>query len=740
MAEAELQAPILRPLSPPMRTTPPAKLLKTNGPVIPTCSTRSTIVACSGTPYFFLYGGFDERENLDSNVYLLNAETMQWEVDDKVDTLYREGHLAAYIGNGNVLVFGGIPFEDDIPSAHRVGRNNSSRLSGSTSRNGNGNGNDNGNESESVNLNENGNVIISETSFNAAGSTALQDFRNDSLMMIYNVFDRKWTGAPEFALQNAPAQRSRHACCLSPDGTKMYISGGQYKSQTFNDLYCYDLSTGVWTGPIEFVTRFSHTIMCSGDRIFSFGGLGKEMNRVNAIIYLSLKDQSIGEMSVSNFPTYNPDGFLHTLEILEYRAQTSLAILVLLPTEIARHRRVTLRSFNLCDFETNVFLNNESDRIFLQDPEQRDKEYVWYHLLVDNQGYLNLLGNELHEYPMDEESMTGLTDRIDPQTWKLNLLLRINLSAFGLKKGKEKYGLNDREADKLSSDFKLILATSEFSDFQIETVVTEQDRSNFELQQPYQTKSIPVHKAILAARWPHFNRMISSGMAETVTNKVLIPEPYHRVMAIISYLYVGYVDEDGIRNNGHSLELHDYASLVGLANLYELQDLKVMIIQKVFVLLKQLALQLHQGSTGSIATLLLVWKDISLANEPLLLSKIMYLVRQYWAAITRSQAFTNELSREQIVKLCQDFSDYHPDGFKRQDEVQASSIFSTLLEVESLSRNSRNSRTSRASRNSRNSTDSLGLTPSPGTPAPRTHSPFVFNSPAFDSSHISSNL
>ena len=54
-------------------------------------------------------------------------------------------------------------------------------------------------------------------------------------------------------------------------------------------LYCYDLTLGIWLGPIEFVYRFDHTIMIYEERIFSFGGLDKDMNHVKSITYYSLK-------------------------------------------------------------------------------------------------------------------------------------------------------------------------------------------------------------------------------------------------------------------------------------------------------------------------------------------------------------------------------------------------------------------------------------------------------------------
>lgn len=57
---------------------------------IPLHNTRATIVPCLDTDYIFLFGGFDELDNLDSNVYLLNMVTESWEIDDKHMGLYRE--------------------------------------------------------------------------------------------------------------------------------------------------------------------------------------------------------------------------------------------------------------------------------------------------------------------------------------------------------------------------------------------------------------------------------------------------------------------------------------------------------------------------------------------------------------------------------------------------------------------------------------------------------------------------
>ena len=323
---------------------------------IPSHNFKSTIVACTGTPYVFLYGGFDEYDALDSNVYLLNTSTMEWEIDNKIDGLYREGHLSVYIGNGNVLVYGGLPFEDEIPTLES--RRFSTRQTASTRQ-------------DTMN-----------------GSTG--EIKKDSLMMIYNIFNKKWIGPPDFALENCPSSRSRHACCLSRDGSKLYISGGLVKSTPLNDLYCYDLTLGIWLGPIEFVYRFDHTIMIYEDRIFSFGGLDKDMNHVKSITYYSLKTKTMGEiylnLDITNVP---PTGF-YDLAILSSKINPSISLFVKLPLWNYPNNGLSISCFDLGNFEAqNLFSQNNLSHYFT---DKNMNDYIWKTAFTNHEGKLYLLG------------------------------------------------------------------------------------------------------------------------------------------------------------------------------------------------------------------------------------------------------------------------------------------------------------------------------------------------------------
>ena len=71
-----------------------------------------------------------------------------------------------------------------------------------------------------------------------------------------------------------------------------------------------------------------------------------------------------------------------------------------------------------------------------------------------------------------------------------------------------------------------------------------EDKDKVEAQLEYQTESIRVHKTVLVARWPHFQRMILTGMNEALENKLFLPEPINRIKALIYYLYVGTIDFD----------------------------------------------------------------------------------------------------------------------------------------------------------------------------------------------------
>lgn len=619
----------------------------------PRYNVKSTLVPCTGTDYVFLYGGFDDNDNLDSNIYLLNLKNKVWEVDDKHAGLYREGHLAVYIGRGDILVFGGIPYDeltDYIPPREENGA----------------------------------------------------DHRKDSIMMVYNLFDRKWVSAPDFVLDSAPSMRSRHACCLSPDGNKMYISGGLVNSTPLNDLYCYDLLSGVWHGPIEFAARFDHSVTVYDGKLFSFGGLDKDMNHVtSSIIYFNFGDQSIGEISLLLKPVYNPrisdnsmieeededeedEDFFNEKSVnqnvlptncekvyLDSGVNPSLKLDISLPLwgfeNNDRGISISYHDLNDIQYIPLVNLKNINSNLRLHGLRSING-YAWKHTFVSDNGHLYVLGYEKRQRQSSNPDETTSVQS--------NLISILEIELIGLGIPTEISSKNDKKVQmgslNLVNDFKTFLIQEQFNDFEIVTFSDETIRNKYEdnpdgmaeeiteaISNPQflsaTFKVLKTHKSILLARWPHFQRLISSGMNETITNRMFIPEPYNSVKALVFYLYAGTIEFESYISPPFSII--DYSSLLILSNLYELPDLRA---QTLFQLYKDLNTLILNNNVGEpevkIDLILRVWSNAIISNESVFVSKMVEIIRTNWALITRSTLFT-ELSKDLIIKLCQDCAD-----------------------------------------------------------------------------------
>lgn len=659
--------------------TPPKKpnaltIYETHGD-IPLFNTRATIVACPDTNYVFLFGGFDELDNLDSNVYLLNMESKRWEIDDKHIGLFREGHLAVYIGQGNVLVFGGIP--DEFPeSMQRTTVSNDST------------------------------------------------FRKDSLMMIYNVHEKTWIGPPSFALNNAPSSRYRHACCLSPDGSKVYISGGLVDSMPLDDLYCYDLVSGIWIGPIKFVSRFDHYIKVYKDKIFAFGGLDKDMNHVvDCMSYISLKDQSIGNVSLLRNPVFNEfyedsndlkhvneypypqtGGFMYERIYTGAEISPSTEIEISLP-QASTHKDYNISYYDLAEFKHIPLINREIIELTLGLKNKNLDTYLWKHAFVRGLESLFLLGLTIESYLSHDgsennienennvgEVITNLSEREDDDlaqdndrendhdhdldldhyqdndNAKLHLLLEMKLSDLGVSKP-------EKNLPSMSDDFLNLLINEEFTDFEIitfkdEAVMEEYNKcpdkyidiinnsiSGREILSDT-LKSIKVHKSILLARWKHFRRVIDSGMAEAISNKMFIPEPYSWVKGLVFYLYA-----DRIHSREFDLPLCtliDYSGVLILSNLYELPQLRIKLLSSLYKTLSNFVIENTSNDLNdTLGAILKIWMNALVANEEILVAKIIETIRNSWSVFIKSTPFMN-LPKSLIIKLCQDCADIFP--------------------------------------------------------------------------------
>lgn len=661
-------------------------LFKGQGPC-PNYNFKATLVSCIGTGIVFLFGGFDDSDTLDSNVYLLDTHTMTWLVDDKHKGLYREGHLAVYIGNGNVLVFGGIPTDEEFSSYYntRSHRNNHNNY-----------GED-------------------------------PKFKKNSIMLIYNIFDKSWTSPPDFALSNAPSSRSRHACCLSPDKTKVYISGGVMDSNTLNGLYSYDFTSGAWDGPYDFVHRFDHFITIYDDKLFSFGGLNKNMNHVkDRISYFDLKDQTIGEITlllssihdnIDNFITaYNSCQRIH----LDNNLAQSIKLDVTLPLNNFGNNKDSgffIAYYNLKQLKhVSLIELNDVKNIILKKYHQNISEYVWKDCVISDHGSILLFGSPMKvdddEYENenevdngedfdnteengDEDNMyMGGVEELLTETWpvltqslefnrtqaftgfgdsheepKLSVVLEMSLRDIGIEFVTDPLD-NDKALSKdLSQDFKRLLEQQEFTDFEIVCLKSFESRDQFtEFPEVFsdlmddvskgatitdqRVDTIKVHRTILLARWPHFRRLIESGMTESKCGRMFIPEPSNWVKGLIYYLYTGTINFDSLMIPHFTLV--DYSGLLILSNFYELVELRSKVLSKIYesidIFIRDKLILLD--SEFQIGAILKIWINVIISNEDLLVGKLTQLIKLNWQGIVKSQAFS-KLPKPAIIKLIQ---------------------------------------------------------------------------------------
>ncbi|EPQ63634.1 Bgt-4848 [Blumeria graminis f. sp. tritici] len=86
-----------------------------------------------------------------------------------------------------------------------------------------------------------------------------------------------------------PKGRARHAAIVHED--KLFITGGitGHNNYVLEDICYLDLNTFTWSRAWKFVGRFDHSAYIWGDRLWIFGGMGEEMDKIGDIWWLDLK-------------------------------------------------------------------------------------------------------------------------------------------------------------------------------------------------------------------------------------------------------------------------------------------------------------------------------------------------------------------------------------------------------------------------------------------------------------------
>jgi hypothetical protein len=162
------------------------------------------------------------------------------------------------------------------------------------------------------------------------------------------------------------------------------------------------------------------------------------------------------------------------------------------------------------------------------------------------------------------------------------------------------------------------------------------------------SRPIHVHRLILQARWPHFQRLWASQMSEFHTKKMHIPDRYSVVRAFLLYLYTDRIDpaaEDAPRDDSSSMttmavDLSDVAGLLVLYNMYNIPHLRLLCVNRL-----SKDLDVDHACT--------IWYCATLASEEWLRKRAAGFCLTHWGRIVRTEGF-QRLPRAALVELSQE--------------------------------------------------------------------------------------
>ena len=144
---------------------------------------------------------------------------------------------------------------------------------------------------------------------------------------------------------------------------------------------------------------------------------------------------------------------------------------------------------------------------------------------------------------------------------------------------------------------------------------------------------IRVHKIILQARWPHFNRLYRSQMSEFYSKKLHIDEPYSVVRAFLYYLYTDSIE----KHSEYCSDLGQVAGLLVMSDVYDLPELR-------FQCVRRLSRELDVEHAA------VIWERAGTANEEWLQRRAASYCLTHWGRVVRTEGFRS-LSRRSMIEL-----------------------------------------------------------------------------------------
>ncbi|KAI9668988.1 MAG: hypothetical protein M1829_005216 [Trizodia sp. TS-e1964] len=485
-----------------------------------------------------------------------------------------------------------------------------------------------------------------------------------------------------------PQGRARHAAVLHDD--KLFIVGGLagHSNYVLEDLCYLDLKTWTWSKTWKFVGRFDHTAWIWGGRMWVFGGLNADMDRGAEIWWLDLRGipsfDFLPPMSwKESRPKFRPSPSLqHVLQPFmgntPYVANSSSSVqtnpLIASPHPagaVSSIRFVSGPNLPSQTSGTHFHLYSAGQLLDIATPILRGQDSALSSLELDTLRWQKLSegadlicpGYRWQYCTMNPEGTKAWVlgspeSPLGNVETQLSHVLQIDLCRFGLIGNTGDYVqsqanrspfdnmpvetilagvgadlasvFNRRPEEGTGTDF---IITSEID----KPLTNEEDNASYGIDSET-APPIYVHKMLLQARWPHFQRVYNSQMSEFHTHKMHIPEPYSVVRAFLYYLYTDSINPEPTPARASTLD--DIAGLLVMSNVYDLPLLRDAVVYR---LARSLDIE-HAA---------FVWERSSTANEDWLRKRAAKFCHTHWGRVVRTEGF-KRLSSSNLLELCEE--------------------------------------------------------------------------------------
>jgi hypothetical protein len=545
-------------------------------------------------------------------------------------------------------------------------------------------------------------------------------------LIIFDLKTAHWT-QPQVT-GPVPKGRARHAAILHED--KLFIVGGitGHDNYVLDDICYLDLRTYTWSRAWRFVGRFDHSAYIWGDRVWVFGGLSPEMDKVGDIWWLDLKGSpafesppQIGSMdrspsalsnrtngsprppfSMTPTPIVGTTGYAANsgsaqvnppsfhLRNFAPRAPGAISALKFvsgptIPSQGAGIHFHIYSSGTLLDFATPAAAITPKEcsisaldlgtlrwQKLAEGREIFKTGYRWHYCTMNEDGTKAWLmgcptdqvgadmgGNGLEEYLSDimeidlrRYGFLG-SNAVEPRTdlVRPSHVRNVEQPSKGLGADLAKL-FNQPPESGSGTDFVVTaLAPEDEDDDAMGTAMGAKDSS--EADQSWLAPDAPtsppihVHRLILQARWPHFQRLWASQMSEFHTKKMHIPDRYSVVKAFLLYLYTDRIDaatddppRDDSIGTARTADLSDVAGLLVLSNIYNIPHLRLLCVNRL-----SKDLDVDHACT--------IWYCAMQASEEWLRKRTAGFCLTHWGRIVRTAGF-QRLPRSALVELSQE--------------------------------------------------------------------------------------